>query len=740
MGFKKILVSFLLAAAFLLAATNSFASHIFGGELLYKHISGNTYRITLTVYGDCSASIFSSLDNSSPTIHIYNGSLEYKSIILKTDTLDLEVSPVCPSEINNTSCHINGKLPGVAKFVFSDTITLPGASPNWRFFFAGQIMNVSAGAGRSNNITNIAQGSSTQLDATLNNLNGPNSSPNYSTIPTPFYCNHVNQQYNQGAIDADGDSLAFSLVPGINANPLNPLLSPLVSYITPYTATEPLSTETGSFMFNELNGQMSFTPNISQNALIVNQVSEYRHGVLVGTSKREMAFIITDNCEGTPPSLNVKNIRGGALTSNNIIKICAGTPTLTFKIDLNNPDGDNTAIATGDTPPAATLSVNNNNTPSPSIDFAWVTDTLTTGIYTFYVYVQNDHCPIANRQTIAYTINVVPLPTISAKLIAPTQCVHDAYVQYNLTNGYTPRTVTIKEGSEIIKTLTDTTGTVMDSLPAGDYIVIGSSNPLCQISTAFSITDSGKLPLAPYDVSYCQGVAVTPLQIPVPGTGTDVTWYSTDNTILPLAPTPNTAVPGTYNWYAAEHYKVCTSDKALVTAVVHPLPDIQIKNRPQSICYGDTIYLEATGGIAYTWSPVDRIGASADGRLFARMVTGGVFTVKVVNEFDCADSSSVTYTNIQPCCNFFYPNAFTPNGDHNNDGFKVVTHGNMYDYRLMIYNRWGQVVYTSVDPGEYWDGKLYGTPCEVGTYYYIFKGRCLTGVTEEKKGDVVLIR
>jgi len=49
------------------------ASHLFGGEIGYTHITGNTYEITLTLYGDCSGQAYPNLFSSSPSIAIYNG-------------------------------------------------------------------------------------------------------------------------------------------------------------------------------------------------------------------------------------------------------------------------------------------------------------------------------------------------------------------------------------------------------------------------------------------------------------------------------------------------------------------------------------------------------------------------------------------------------------------------------------------------------------------------------------------
>ena len=64
----------------------------------------------------------------------------------------------------------------------------------------------------------------------------------------------------------------------------------------------------------------------------------------------------------------------------------------------------------------------------------------------------------------------------------------------------------------------------------------------------------------------------------------------------------------------------------------------------------------------------------------------------------------------------------------------------MARYQLYIYDRWGNKVFYTDDPKQYWDGTYLGIPCDMDTYYYYFNGQCLTGRGEQHKGDVTLIR
>jgi gliding motility-associated-like protein len=66
--------------------------------------------------------------------------------------------------------------------------------------------------------------------------------------------------------------------------------------------------------------------------------------------------------------------------------------------------------------------------------------------------------------------------------------------------------------------------------------------------------------------------------------------------------------------------------------------------------------------------------------------------------------------------NVFMPNAFTPNGDGTNDVFKPVTSEPLSDYRLIIFNRTGNLLFESPSSETGWDGTFSGSPVEKGVY------------------------
>jgi gliding motility-associated-like protein len=449
---------------------HAYANHLFGGELFYTHVGGNTYQVTMILYGDCgnTTGSFASLPAAQPTVEVYNGSAFVQMLTLTGQPgSGVDVSPVCPDEANNTKCvNINNPLPGVKKFIYAASITLNGTSANWRFRSTGNLGNSSAG--RSTAITNIivpVAGSLMSLEATLNNTAAANSSPVYTTIPTPFFCINKPQEYNQGAVDGNGDSLSFQLVPGLNAT--NP--STNVTYIAPATATAPLLCLPGSYSFNTTNGQLSFYPNAVQNALVVSKVSEYRNGVLVGTSMREMTFVVLNNCNNNPPDGSISNPVNGTLVNNTTIKTCVGNTTLSFNIPVADPDGDNITIDVQGVPSGPVTFVQNNNTASPNFVFSWNLTGVAPGSYTFYLTFTDDGCPLTSKQTVAYTVQVLPKPGIVFSLVEPATCSRKAKFTIAPVGNDFPYTFNALQGSTTLLTVNNITGTVTDSLPGGSY-------------------------------------------------------------------------------------------------------------------------------------------------------------------------------------------------------------------------------------------------------------------------------
>jgi gliding motility-associated-like protein len=87
----------------------------------------------------------------------------------------------------------------------------------------------------------------------------------------------------------------------------------------------------------------------------------------------------------------------------------------------------------------------------------------------------------------------------------------------------------------------------------------------------------------------------------------------------------------------------------------------------------------------------------------------------------------------------FFPTAFSPNGDGNNDTFHVLG-SQIRNYNISIYNRWGEKVFTSNNIAEGWDGTYKEVEQPMGVYIYYASVIFMQNETRQFKGSITLIR
>jgi gliding motility-associated-like protein len=90
----------------------------------------------------------------------------------------------------------------------------------------------------------------------------------------------------------------------------------------------------------------------------------------------------------------------------------------------------------------------------------------------------------------------------------------------------------------------------------------------------------------------------------------------------------------------------------------------------------------------------------------------------------------------------YIPNAFTPNGDGLNDKFIIlgIPYEQVTHFNLQIYDRWGQMIYTSNDIREGWDGTRNGENCPEGVYVWTIYYQDNKKKPVTNKGTITLIR
>ena len=108
--------------------------------------------------------------------------------------------------------------------------------------------------------------------------------------------------------------------------------------------------------------------------------------------------------------------------------------------------------------------------------------------------------------------------------------------------------------------------------------------------------------------------------------------------------------------------------------------------------------------------------------------------------FGCQQIDSVTVF-VLPTPKYFVPNAFSPNGDGQNDVFTVQFPENFNLLSMKIFNRWGEMVYQTDNMGQPWTGLTAdGQPAPIGTYVYWLEGADDIGNPLLRQGNLLLLR
>lgn len=232
-------------------------------------------------------------------------------------------------------------------------------------------------------------------------------------------------------------------------------------------------------------------------------------------------------------------------------------------------------------------------------------------------------------------------------------------------------------------------------------------------------------PALPEDTAICRNEV---LEIQVPGQFASYYWSNGQS-----GPDILLTNAGDY-WIEVVDFNGCRGRDSLFLSIL-PVPQL---NLPDSLylCSADQIVLDVgqEGHLhTYLWND----GWNVPRREISE---SGIYSVTVDNGA-CRDEDSVR---ILPCAIIWAPNAFTPNGDGKNDFFEIKSSEPLNNVRLLIVNRWGQVVYESfaLQPG--WDGSFGNSSCpqDVYTWVLFYEREAQVALEGEGRmtGKLVLIR
>jgi len=196
-------------------------------------------------------------------------------------------------------------------------------------------------------------------------------------------------------------------------------------------------------------------------------------------------------------------------------------------------------------------------------------------------------------------------------------------------------------------------------------------------------------------------------------------FFAWDNGVTSSHNTVSPNVLTTYSVLITDSFGCDNSGQIEVDVL--PQPMAVISGAVDTLCKGQSLILHGEGGDNYMWST-----GSIMQDISINPVVNSDYTLTVSNisgSTVCNDDTTITIL-VERCTFVYVPSAFTPNGDGLNDKFGPEgKFGSLESYQMVIYNRWGEKVFSSSSPYEKWDGTYKGVnaPGDVYTYLIILK-------------------
>lgn len=381
------------------------------------------------------------------------------------------------------------------------------------------------------------------------------------------------------------------------------------------------------------------------------------------------------------------------------------------------------AIGTGNFSWTPLVNIVNANTATPT-----VTPSVTT---TYQVELESSGC--RNYDTVR--VRVVDRVTLSARADT-TSCQGDP-VQLSL----------ITDGLQYIWSPAATLSNPTVINPIATPTVTTTYQVIARIGSC-TATDDLTVFVVPYpfvtlapDTTICYN---TPAQLYGTFRGTSFTWTPANSLNNPNIINPVATPPRTTNYILSVFDTLgCPKpgrDSMLVTVLPKIIP---FAGRDTAVIIGQPLQFNAEGGVSYLWTPSTGLSnptiANPIG-IYDGSFDNIRYRVDVFNAAGCSDSAFVNVKIFKTAPSIFVPTAFTPNNDGLNDVIRPIAVGMREIKYFRIYNRWGQMVFSTTTNGHGWDGRINGSQQATNVFVWMVSATDYLGNPYFRKGTVTLIR
>ena len=269
----------------------------------------------------------------------------------------------------------------------------------------------------------------------------------------------------------------------------------------------------------------------------------------------------------------------------------------------------------------------------------------------------------------------------------------------------------------------------------GTYTVIAANPAGCSDTAAITISvkPSPLAAIANADTAICLHDTVQLFA----GGGSSYRWVPATGLSSATIFNPRASPATSTNYAVVVANAFSCTDTAHVTITVN-VPVVANAGPDKTIIRGTTIILEGSiQGLSnnYFWSPAS---AFTNPQLLQPMVTpqaDAVYVLAATSANGCGSSSDTVAVKVYQ--EIYVPTAFTPDGDGLNDTWSIAALNAFPAFELMVYNRYGQLVFSNRNVVKPWDGKYKGEPVPPGAYVYTIN----LGIgIRTIKGTVLVIR
>jgi len=708
------------------------ARHIVGGGITYECLGNNRYRFTMKVYRDCNCTQCAELDEVA-NIGIYRcagGNCGNQNQFTAYGWLEIPLGSQRNISPPDYECLVEPDI-CVEEGTYNFEVTLPPSDLSYHISYQRCCRNITI----NNLISPETQGATYTVELKPEAAQVCNSAPVFNNFPPTVICADEPLHFDHSATDPDGDQLVYEFCapfqgggPNTTMEVVNscagaaptpacpPPYDPVLFLPPAYTPSAPMGGDP-LVKIDPNTGIITGTPALQGQFVVGVCVSEYRNGVLLSKTYRDFQFNV-ENCDpevkaqlqrdilidqqtygvNSCGSVDVQfinqsyreqfideyiwsfNIEGQDVTSR------VWDPVITFP-GIGQYEG--TLMLNPNTSCGDTAYILVNVYPDLEADFTYAYDTCVAGEVAFTDQSRTGGEAIVEWNWEFGDGNAAQEQDPSHLYRAP---------------GNIPVTLSILDDNACTASITRD----IRYFPVPALLLISpSAEEGCEPIDIFF--DNLSFPIdESYTIEWNFGDGGTSSVISPTYTYEQPGTFTVDLTVTsPIGCTTDTVFPDLITVLPSPDAGFSFSPPAEELSILNPEVQFYDESREANGFYYDF----GDGRSSLLYNPV-----------YSYRDTGRYQVTQIVTSASGCVDSAFQWIDIRPEVRFHLPNAFSPNADGLNDEYRGVgIMAGAKKFRLSIWNRWGQQLFSTTDPTEGWNGRVFNQGAQVPNGVYVVR-------------------